>query len=128
VNQIRVRALVRFLLFGVAAVSIDYSVLNFAMMLGLFPSASKAAGYIAALTFTVAFVTRFVFGTATTSLDKLLVLALYLTTGTLNVLIFEVSIVSLLSIQVSFLNALVCTSILNFLGLNLLMRYQSSRT
>ena len=111
---------IRFGLFGLLAVAIDYLTMSGAAYIDLDQVVAKSFGYLAALTFTVLFLGRVVFENSP-KVRPGLVASLYLLSGTVNVLTFAfLTRIIEAETQISFLAATGVSATINYTALRLI--------
>jgi putative flippase GtrA len=112
--------LVRFIGFGLFAALLDLLTLNALLALGFSPSWAKLIGYLVALSFTLTFVSPFVFRRIH-SLSRLLKTSVvYISTGAINVWTFSIILDVTASINWAFLIGTATSASLNFIALRVI--------
>lgn len=114
--KVEIHRLLRFLLFGLLAVGIDYSTTIAAMSNNIDPIIAKVLGYLAALGFTILFVGRFVFREKS-RVKPVFVGSSYLISGTANVLFFTFLRNEGMQTELAFLAATSLSAFLNYSAL-----------
>lgn len=120
------RESLRFLLFGIVALSIDVGVFFFLASVGSPLAIAKSAGYLSALAFTLLFLLPRVFSEPNTLLRSIVVLAVYMLTGALNVLIFEISILTGFAIVIAYSVATIASASLNLFSVRVIIHLRRS--
>lgn len=118
--KIEIHRILRFLLFGLLAVGIDYLTMTATMSTNIDQIIAKILGYVAALGFTILLVGRFVFQEKS-RVKPVFVGSLYLISGTANVLLFAFLRNDGLQTELAFLAATGLSAFLNYSALRFLI-------
>lgn len=122
----KLRRFGKFLLFGLAAVAIDFFGTEFLFAMGVAPLFAKGGGYLAAFLVNLFLVGPIVFRLNNTLSRVLRTGFIYSGTGLVNLSVFHVALTILPSRFPAFLLATVSSAILNYLLLLLLTRGSTS--
>lgn len=114
----------RFIAFGLVGTTVDFVSFISLTILGLQPEIAKAFAYLAAISFTTLFISKFVFRVTVTLGRRVKTLLLYVLTGTLNVLAFSVMLFLGLSQNLAFLSATILAASVNYFAVRSLSLVQ----